>query len=166
MRLWIVGIIFCICIPLGTAAAETVQPLFYIERSLNANIVRYDVRLTSNGILDQKEPVIVYWLLNAEDGRREDLSYIERTRAYGIKVEPNGIQGEYLLSIVSFKGRSIRVFMKDGLARAEMNINGNPAFLERVFIQAAGAFSKPQFIEFYGKDIRTLEERVEKVSVD
>ncbi len=166
MRLWIVGIIFCICIPLGTAAAGTVQPLFYIDRSLNANVVRYDVRLNSNGTLDQKEPVIVYWLLNAEDGRREDLSYIERTRAYGIKVKPNGIKGEYLLTIVSFKDRSIRVFMNDGVARAETNINGNLAFLERVFIQAAGAFSKPQFIEFHGKDIRTLEERVEKMSVD
>jgi hypothetical protein len=166
MRLWIAGILFCIFIPFGTAAAQTVQPLFYIDRSLNANIVRYDVQLNSNGTLDEKEPVIVYWLLNAKDGRREDLSYIDRTRAYGIKVKPSVTKGEYLLTIVSFKDRSIRVFMSDGIARAEMNINGSPAFLEKVFIQANGAFSKPQYIEFHGKDIKTGEERVEKVNVE
>jgi len=47
-----------------------------------------------------------------------------------------------------------------------MSINGSPAFLERVFVQTSGAFSKPQFIEFYGKDIKTGEEMVEKVITD
>jgi hypothetical protein len=47
-----------------------------------------------------------------------------------------------------------------------MNINGSPAFLERVFVQARGAFSKPEFIEFYGKDIITGEERVERIISD
>jgi hypothetical protein len=50
--------------------------------------------------------------------------------------------------------------------RAEMSINGSPAFLERVFVQTSGAFSKPQFIEFYGKDIKPGEKRVEKVTAD
>jgi Domain of unknown function (DUF4833) len=57
MRWWIAGIFLCICALPGTVAARTVQPLFYIERTLNANIVRYDAQLNSNGTLDQKEPV-------------------------------------------------------------------------------------------------------------
>lgn len=166
MRLWIGEVFFCMCVLFNTASAQTVQPLFFIERTLNANIVCYGAQLNNNGILDPEEPVIAYWLMNAEDGRRESLTFIERTTAYGISVKPNVNPGEYLLAIVSFKDRPIRVFMNDGVVRAEMNINGSPAFLERVFIQASGAFSRPHFIEFYGKDTRTGEERIEKVSAD
>ena len=166
MRLWIAAIICCLGALSGAALAQTELPLFYIERALNANIVRYDARLDSNGSLDRKEPVIVYWVLNAEDGRRKDLNIIDRKQAYGIKVKQGVTQGEYLLTIVSFKDRPIRVFMNDGLVRAEMDINGSPAFLERVFIQTTGAFSKPKFIEFYGKDVTTGEERVERVNTD
>jgi Domain of unknown function (DUF4833) len=104
--------------------------------------------------------------LNAEDGRRESLNFIQRTKAYGIKVKQGVNQGEYLLTIVSFKDRPIRVFMNDGVVRAEMNINGSPAFLEKVFVQTSGAFSKPRFIEFYGKDVITGEGRAERVITD
>jgi len=166
MRLLTAGILICIFGLFSTAIAQTVQPLFYIERSLNANIVHYDAQLNINGTLDRKDPVTAYWVLNAEDGRRESLNLIQRTKAYGIKVKPGTNKGEYSLTIVSFKDRPIRVFMNEGIVRAQMNINGSPAFLERVFVQARGAFSKPEFIEFYGKDIITGEERVERIISD
>lgn len=166
MKPFITGILFSIFALFGTASARTVQPLFYIERALNANIIRYDAQVETDGTLDQKEPVIVYWVLNAEDGRRESLNYLQKIKAYGIKVKPNESQGEYLLTIVSFKERPIRVFMNNGIASAETDISGSPALLEKVFIQTTGAFSRPDFIEFYGKDAATGEERVERVNTE
>jgi len=166
MKLYITVILLSICALSDAASARTAQPLFYIERALNANIVRYDAQVETNGTLSQREPVIAYWVLNAEDGRRESLNYVQKIKAYGIKVKPNAAQGEYLLIIVSFKERPIRVFMNNGVARAEMDINGSPAFLEKVFIQTTGAFSRPDFIEFYGKDAANGEETVERVNTD
>jgi len=44
------------------APAQTkTSPLFIIERNKNANVVHYDARLTADGKLDPKEPVIAYW---------------------------------------------------------------------------------------------------------
>jgi hypothetical protein len=51
--------------------------LFTIERSKNANLVVYDARLTDSGELDPKSAVVVYWLLKAQDGRREELNRVE-----------------------------------------------------------------------------------------
>jgi len=166
MRLLFAGIFFCMCMIEGVVEAQTAQPLFYIERTLNANIVRYDAQVNNNGALDQKDPVIAYWLLNAEDGRRKSLGIMDRKMAYGISVKQGQTKGEYILTIVSFKERPIRVYVVDGIARAEMNINGSPALLEKVFVKTTGALSRPQFIEFYGKDPVTGEEKVEKVNTD
>ena len=58
---------------LPAAAQIKTSPLFIIERSKNANVVHYDARLTADGKLDPKEPVIAYWVLLAKDGRREKL---------------------------------------------------------------------------------------------
>ncbi len=166
MKPYITGILFSICALFDTASARTSQPLFYIERTLNANIVCYDAQVETNGALDQKEPVIVYWVLNAEDGRRESLNYVQKIKAYGIKVKPNVSDGEYIMTVVSFKERPIRVYMNNGVASAETEINGSPALLEKVFIRTTGAFSRPDYIEFYGKDSATGEDRVERVNTD
>ena len=71
------------------AAQMKTQPLFIIERSKNANVVHYDARLTADGKLDPREPVIAYWVLSAEDGRREELSWIEKKKAYGFDMKPD-----------------------------------------------------------------------------
>src|SRR5258705_13664792 len=59
--------------------------LFTIARSKNANVVRYQAR-TRGGGLDRSHPIDAYWLMLAEDGRREELSWAERKLAYGFSV--------------------------------------------------------------------------------
>src|SRR5689334_25158042 len=74
-------------VPAATALGQTTtQPLFYIERSKNANIVKYDARLDSTGQLRAKSPVDVYWLMFATDSSREDLNWVESKFAYGFDV--------------------------------------------------------------------------------
>src|ERR1039457_4263601 len=50
------------------------QPLFIIERNKNANVVHYDAQLTADGKLDPKRPVIAYWVMLAQGGRRQNLT--------------------------------------------------------------------------------------------
>src|SRR5579871_1079208 len=63
------------------------QPLFVIERSTNANVVHYDARLTPAGELDASRPIDAYWVMQAADGRREELTSLERSKAYGFTLE-------------------------------------------------------------------------------
>ena len=84
--IWWFAVLALLIVP-AEAQIKT-SPLFIIERSKNANVVHYDARLTADGKLDPKDPVIAYWVLSAEDGRREELSWIEKKKAYGFDIKP------------------------------------------------------------------------------
>jgi len=59
--------------------------LFKIDRSRDPDIVVYDVRLDSQGMLDTSSPISVYWKKFSEDGIFEPLTGIQKKFAYGIK---------------------------------------------------------------------------------
>ena len=65
-----------------TAAAvfKNTRRLFIIERNKNENIVRYDASLTPAGELDPAAPVVAYWVLLNEDGRKKNLNWIEKKK--------------------------------------------------------------------------------------
>jgi len=139
--------------------------LFKIERSKNANIVQYDVQLTPDGKLDPKEPVIAYWVRLAEDGRRRDLSFIQKRWAYGFETKHDAKGNFTTMKMVAKIGRKIRVYEVGGVYRGEIRICGQPAFIEKVFITSIerGFFPKVESIELYGKDAKTGEDRYEKI---
>jgi len=59
--------------------------LFKIDRSRDPDIVVYDVRLDSQGMLDTSSPISVYWKKFSEDSIFEPLTGIQKKFAYGIK---------------------------------------------------------------------------------
>jgi hypothetical protein len=61
--------------------------LFYIERSVNANMVIYAAKTDSQGNFDTNEPLDVYWRWYNVDGHKKPLNFIERAMAYGVRVE-------------------------------------------------------------------------------
>jgi len=128
--------------------------LFTIERSKNANLVVYDARRTESGELDPKEPVVVYWLMNAEKGQREELNRIERQRAYGFEVAAGPEPGTFLLSLKSGKKHPFTVAMRDGCPVILDKIDGHPAILERIYVKAKGEGIHPKVesIQFFGRD--------------
>ena len=144
---------------------EKTQPLFIIERSKNANVVHYDAQLIADGNLDSNEPVIAYWVLLAEDGRREKLNWIEKKKAYGFHIKPDPSVNGYKMTIVAVPQGQITV-KKDGDAiRAELVIDGRPAVLEKIYINATDGLLGPKvhYIELHGKDIKTGEKRFQKI---
>ena len=147
------------------AAQMKTQPLFIIERSKNANVVHYDARLTADGKLDPKEPVIAYWVLSAEDGRREELSWIEKKKAYGFDIKPDPSVKGYKMTLVADPQRQITVKKEGDAVRAEGVIDGRPAVLEKMYIKASDGLTGPkvQYIELYGKDLQTGGKRYQKI---
>jgi len=146
-------------------ARKKTQPLFIIQRSKNANVVHYDARLTAAGKLDPNEPVIAYWVLLAQDGRREELSSIEKKMAYGFSTKPDPSVKGYKMTVVAVPKGEITVRKVGDAIRAELIIDGRPAVLERIYINATDGLLGPKvrYIELYGKDIETEEKRYQKI---
>ena len=160
-----------VCLSLLLLASTTLAqsrdqyvPLFTIERSINANVVHYEAKV-KDGRLDLREPVVAYWVMAAEGGRRQALNFIERTRAYGFTTLAEQIGESYKMFLVSDRMREIRVVDQNGAVHAEAMIAGAQAYLQRIFITARKAllFDTADSAELYGIDIATGQPRYEKV---
>jgi hypothetical protein len=153
---------------LATAAAaqdEKPEPvrLFHIERNTNANIVVYDLLFEKDGNVKKKDPIDVYWLRLAEDGKRKDLKGIERRMAYGYK-EADRRDNVLVIEMRADIGRRITISPIRGEHRARIDIDGRPAILDKVFIHATegGVLPSVDYIELHGTDVETGELAVEK----
>jgi len=143
------------------------QELFLIERSKNANVVRYDVRLEKGGAYDVRQPLDAYWLLRAEDGRREELTDLERRAAYGYEILPNAKATEFGVRLVAAKERPLAVRRRAGTYRAEVVIDGGTAVLESVFVatKESGVIPKVLYVELRGSSVaggRPVRERIQR----
>jgi hypothetical protein len=160
MRRW--GLFWAAAV-VGVAQVKSV-PLFTIEKSSNANRVQYEARVTADGHLDPHQPVVAYWIMAAENGRRQELNILERAKAYGFTLRQDG-SDSYRLWVVSHPSKEIHVFRDGAAVRAEAVIGGRVSLVEKIFIQMRKSFvlSFPEFGEMFGKDKETGEQRVEKV---
>jgi hypothetical protein len=140
------------------------QHLFKIERSKNANIVQYDVQMKADGKLDPKKPVVAYWIRLAKDGRKEDLKWAEESFAYGFKAKYDAKTNTAIMDMAAKINRKIRVLEVKGEYRAETPIDGQSAYLDKIFISSKGkgASTKVNYMELFGKDVKTGEDRYEK----
>jgi hypothetical protein len=167
MRLWLLASLLVVCgalLALDARGAST-EPLFVIARSKNANIVRYDVRPTKSGY-DIKRPLDVYWLMQAEDGRREELSEIERRTAYGYELLPGATATTFVVRLVAVKARPLTVRRRGERFGAELLLAGAPARLERVFVatKESGVVPRVLYIELSGRRIsdgKPVRERID-----
>jgi hypothetical protein len=149
--------------PAGAAGA---QPLFIIQRSTNRNEVHYDAQIGKNGKLRPDEPVVAYWIMVEKGGRREKLNWIERKKAYGFSIAPEAGGESYRMTIVPYKARPIRVYLQQGKARAEMRIDGHPAFLKKLYIKVTEGLILPtvSYVELFGDDVKTGQPRRERIT--
>jgi Domain of unknown function (DUF4833) len=130
-------------------------PLFIIERNINANVVHYEARL-KDGKIDPHQPVVAYWIMAAEDGRRQELNLLEKIKAYGFNIHPDGVPESYRMVVVSDKKKEIHVFRVGNSVRAEVNLGACDAALQRIFISTHRSFlSAPDYAEMQGTDLST-----------
>ena len=140
------------------------QNLFKIERNKNANIVQYDVQMRADGKLDPKKPVVAYWIRLAKDGRKKDLKWVEKQFAYGFSTKYDAKTNTAVMDMAAKIKRKIKVLEVEGEYRAETRIDGQSAFLDKIFINSKGSgmSTKVRYMELYGKDVKTGEDRYEK----
>jgi hypothetical protein len=150
------------------AQAETLtyQPLFHIERSKNANIVQYDAQVAADGKLFKKEPVIGYWIRLNEQGQKQELSWLQRTFAYGFKTKLDKSRESAEINMKADVGQPIRVARDGDKFRAIITIDGAPSYFDRMYIDATrkGMSLDVRYVELFGEDMETGEARYEKLT--
>jgi hypothetical protein len=143
--------------------AATSHELFTLARSKNANVVKYAVRIDPDGRLNAASPVEAYWLMLAENGRREELTWTERKLAYGFSISEQTSQG-LLLRLAACSARELRVRSAAGVFHAELSIAGQRAFLQRIFVRTEEGLLLPsvRYVELSGLTLgaRRVSERI------
>lgn len=170
-----VGLIFLLCHHGSSAKKDASKEwikVFHIERSLNANICVYEVRVitsTSSAIFDVTEPIKIYWIMYTKKGIIEPLTVIEEKLAYGIKIS-TVTENKIKFFLKSLPKREIEVrFFKDEdkilKPKAVIKLNDEDSIIEKIYVESKQKFPLPKvlYVEVTGRSIKTGEMTIEKI---
>lgn len=130
--------------------------LFYLQRDPNINTIVYSVVL-ENDKLDVNKPVKAHWIRYTEGNKRTNLSFIQRTMAYGIHHSKVDEKGEFTVWIQAYKNLLIQVRQNKQSKKyqAYTLVEDKEIVLEHIFVRIhGGTLFKPnvQYIEVSGYD--------------
>lgn len=145
------------------------KQLFYLQRDPDENTVIYQVN-TVDGVLDDDEPVNVYWIRYAEGGTRKNLNFVQRTMAYGISHKALG-NGDFELRLAAYKSHPLRLSYceKSEKYKVYATINDREAVLDRIFVRIeGGSMFSPDitYFELSGRDTATHAQLTERIKPD
>lgn len=143
--------------------------LFYLQRDPNTNTIICQLNVDTDGELNKKEPIKVYWLRYGEKGEKEDLSYIQKKFAYGIQTKAIGNE-QYELKFVSYKKFPMYLMKSadDKKYHVYVTVNKKKIQLERIFLRIeGGSFWLPnvKYVELKGVDTANKTPIVERIKV-
>jgi phosphatidylglycerophosphate synthase len=143
--------------------------LFYLQRTPNTNTIICELN-EDKGVLDKDEPVRVLWIRYSEQRQREELTWIQRHFAYGLKARDMG-NDVFELRFVSYKKIPMYLMRSpvDNKRHVYVSIDGRQAILQRVYIRIdpGGSFWAPnvRYLELKGIDTQNGKELVERIKV-
>ena len=140
------------------------EHLFVIARSKNANIVVYDANRGPSGDFAASKPVIAYWLLDGEKGKREELNVVQWQSAYGFDVKRGSAPGTFAMTFKADRNRPLTLRTLNHCPVLTGRIGGHDAVLHKMFVKSNESVTPPkvEYVEFFGKDIATGKSLYEK----
>lgn len=147
---------------------RSIGHLFYLQRTPNANTIMYDLNI-KDGALDKEDPVHAYWIRYTEKKQKEELSFIQRKFAYGIKSKDLG-NNKYELHFVSYK--KMPLYLEYSATEKTYHVFATVGTkymrISRIFIMInGGSFWSPniEFVEIKGLDPVTGKEITERLKI-
>jgi hypothetical protein len=142
---------------------EVIQErVFKLERSKNSKVVQYDIRLGADRRPIAGDPIAGYWL--RQDGSTSPLKRFQWT-VYGFDATCSEACEVVTIEMKANIGRLIRIYEVDGVYRAETEIAGARALIERIYIKSTERrflWPRVDWIDFEGTDVATGERRSER----
>jgi hypothetical protein len=140
---------------------------FYVQRTPNTNTIMYELNL-KNGVLNDDNPVHVYWIRYADGGGTQELSYIQRKFAYGVKVTKVAAEKYRLLFAAYDKIPFFLMKSTAGIYHTYVELDGRMVVLKRLYIKIdpGGTFWAPnvKYVEFKGADVATGKEVIKRIN--
>ena len=168
MRTIIFSALLCFSIAIPTSAAECPKYFFAVVKSDNANVLYYAPAITKEGVFASK-PVDVYWLMHADDGRREALTWMEKPHLdVTVKDVVKGKHYTINMRDNKLKSRDITIMLDiSGCAMALTEINGRYSYLDEIFVQVetkGRMIPKIHYVEIKGRSWDSLESISERIN--
>lgn len=130
--------------------------MFYIQRNLNSNTIVYETHYDAQGNIDDDKPLTAEWIRYDEDDRRQPLSRVQRTFAYGLDIKKDKANTRsYEVELVAYKARVLHLQeIAPHKAVVLMQINGKTCALHHIYIQAdnSGLWPKVHYVELFGTE--------------
>lgn len=128
--------------------------LFYLQRDPDANTVIYKLNIV-DGVLNEVEPVSIFWIRYAEKGQVKELSSMQKKLAYGItsrKIDNN----KHELNFVSYPDLKLLLMKsaKDHSYQVYTMIDNQQMILNRIFVRTSKngiGWPNVVYIELNGK---------------
>lgn len=145
------------------------KQLFYLQRTPNSNTIVCELNTNDKGELDEDNPVHVFWIRYTEQGQRQELNFIQRTFAYGIKSKNLGPQ-KWQLHFVCYKKYNMYLMKapNDGKYHAYGYIQNKLVIVNRMYIKVnGGSFWNPnvEYVQLDGLDPVTNTLMMERIKV-
>lgn len=129
------------------------RTLFYIQRNMNANTVFYDANFRTAGQLDPEKPIDVYYIHYATDGKRSELSLLERSIAYGYHFEQMG-PNRFLIKLKAFPDRMLELTLEQGQPRLYAQVSGQKALLTHIYVNARPPlYTSVIYVDIWGNSL-------------
>ena len=142
----------------------TPQRVFHISRSINHNLVCYDVNLV-DGKLDTGKPLNVYWVNREERmGEKNGLNLFQRKMAYGYKVVAEG-KNSSTVTLTAYSGKKLTICQRGNHYVCETMIGGKKAVLKYLYVKVSD--HNPMgvdYVELHGETLSSREEVVERIT--
>ena len=135
-------------------------PLFVIQRSKNANEVHYYLRVDDRCRLASDTPINAFWqLLEVRPIKTASLSVFDQM-AYGVE-QQRVANNEVSFSLKALEQKRIKASvtappqMGTCAAKAQTEIQGQWAVLERIYVQTEEGWLKPKviYVDVFGKSL-------------
>lgn len=140
---------------------------FYVQRTPNTNTIMYELNM-KNGVLNDDNPVHVYWIRYTEGAKTQELSYIQRKFAYGVKVSKVAPEKYKLLFAAYDKVPFFLMKSTAGIYHTYVELDGKMIVLKRLYIRIdpGGTFWAPnvKYVEFKGTEVGSGKEVIKRIN--
>jgi hypothetical protein len=142
--------------------------VFYLQLSDKTDTVVYAVNRRTDGTIEPRDPVHVFWRLYEKGGEKAELTFLQRRLAFGVQLAPSQDHpGDYISRLNAYPNIPVLVDeAADGTVRALMPIAGKPAQLICVYVERRMQFGiVPQVlsIDFFGRALDDGKKVVERL---
>ncbi len=140
---------------------------FYVQRTPNTNTIMYELNM-KGAALNEDNPIHVYWIRYAEGGKTQELSYIQRKFAYGVKTTKIGEEKYKLLFAAYDKIPFYLMKSTAGIFHTYVELDGKMVVLKRLYIRIdpGGTFWAPnvKYVEFKGTEVASGKEVIKRIN--